>query len=291
LRGNAKLQSVYLSIIIVNYNNPDLIDACLLSIDKYLSGIHKEIIVVDNYSKTQNLAEHKKKYSDLRVIYLPSNMGFGYANNVGAKNANGDVLLLLNSDAEFTDDSFRTMLASFSARPTGELWGPRLIWPDGKFQQSYSREINYLSFLTNYTSLQSLFKIFNLTNWHKYNSEEFVTPTEVNVIYGTAMLMNKSDYEQMGGFSKKYFMYFEDIDLCDRFKKNVGGLIKFQPSTTLIHRVKGSSTNTTTSFKFTKSKYIYGISKFGYLAMTVIFPLDIVFEAIKNLARLAFRRC
>ena len=272
-----------LSIVIVNYNNPKLIGACLKSIDQYLVGVKKEIIVVDNNSTLQNLPEHQERYPDLKVIYLKANMGFGYANNVGVKNATGDILLLLNSDTEFIDTSFKVMLESFRTIQSAEIWGPRLIWSDGKFQQSYSKEIFFIDFLTNYTSLYPLLKILHTAKGHKYKYEEFVSQAEVGVIYGTAMLMNKVVYEKLGGFSQKYFMYFEDVDLCDRFRKELGGRIKFDPTTTLIHQVKGSSVGSSINLKFTRSKYIYAANKFGYLATAVIFPLDVIFGAIISL--------
>ena len=112
-----------LSIIIVNYNNPELIEACLRSIDKHLRGLKKEIIVVDNNSKIQNLAVHIEHYPELRVIYLSDNMGFGFANNVGVKNATGSLLFLLNSDAEFLDNTFDLIyFDAFGPRVQGELW-------------------------------------------------------------------------------------------------------------------------------------------------------------------------
>tara|TARA_Y100000588_G_C14129792_1_gene871068 strand:+ start:434 stop:1282 length:849 start_codon:yes stop_codon:yes gene_type:complete len=277
-----------LSIIIVNYNNPELLAACLKSIYQHLAGIKKEIIVVDNNSTLQNLPKHQERYPDLKVIYSKVNKGFGCANNLGVKNATGDILLLLNSDTEFIDNSFEVMLESFCALPYKEIWGPRLIWPDGKFQLSYSKEISFIDFLTNYTSLYPFMKILHLAKGHKYKYEEFVSQTEVGVIYGTAMLMNKCVYEKLCGFSQKYFMYFEDVDLCDRFRKELGGRIKFDPTTTLIHRVKGSSEGFYMNLKYTtRSKYIYSISKFGYLATIVILPIDFIFWAITSLLRKA----
>ena len=281
------MQNMDLSIIIVNYNNPELIEACLRSIDNHLAGLKKEIIVVDNNSKIQNLAVHIEHYPELRVIYLSDNMGFGFANNVGVKNATGSLLFLLNSDAEFLDNTFETMLSKFRVIPPGEIWGPRLMSPDGSFQQSYSREIDFISFLTIYSECYLCVKVLKLASQHKYQSIEFVETTEVQVIYGAAMLINKSDYERMGGFSQKFFLYFEDVDFCDRFRHTFGGLVRFVPMTTLIHGSQGSSRGSSIRFIFRKSRYIYGIGKFGYLAMFVIIPLDIIFWLFESILRIA----
>ena len=281
------MQNNDLSIIIVNYNNPELIEACLRSIDNHLAGLKKEIIVVDNNSKIQNLAVHIEHYPELRVIYLSDNMGFGFANNVGVKNATGSLLFLLNSDAEFLDNTFEAMLSKFRISPPGEIWGPRLMSADGSFQQSYSREIDFISFLTIYSECYLCVKVLKLANQHKYQNIEFVETTEVQVIYGAAMLINKSDYERMGGFSQKFFLYFEDVDFCDRFRHTFGGLVRFVPMTTLIHGSQGSSRGSSIRFIFRKSRYIYGIGKFGYLAMFVIIPLDIIFWLFESILRIA----
>ena len=274
-----------MSIIIVNYNNPILIEACLNSIDTYLTGIKKEVIVVDNNSAHHNLIEFEQKYQYLKIIYLHKNMGFGYANNVGVKNSRGDVLLLLNSDTEFFDTSFKSMLNAFYNVQSTELWGPRLIWPNGKFQQSYSREVKFHNFVINYTSLSSFFKKLFIAKNHKYQNQEYINITEVDVIYGTAFLLKKQNYEKIFGFSDKYFMYFEDLDFCDRFRKELSGVIKFYPACTLVHRVQGSSDKKSINYIFLKSKYIYCANKFGYFYTIIIFILASLFEILKIVLR------
>ena len=285
MKGRTKLKDKLLSIIIVNYDSPKLIDACLISIDTFLTDIKKEVIIVDNNSTFHNLKEHTQKYPFLKVIYLHNNMGFGYANNIGVKNSKGDVLLILNSDTEFFDITFKSMLTAFYNVESSELWGPRLIWPDGLFQQSYSKEVKFFNFLINYTLLYSFFKKSNIAKNHKYRSHEFLNITEVDIIYGTAFLLNKKDYEKIGGFSNKYFMYFEDLDFCDRFRRDLGGIIKFYPGSTLIHRVQGSSIKKPINLIFFKSKYIYGFRRFGFFLILLILIFDSIMELLKIMVK------
>ena len=279
------MEAKNLSIVIVNYNSPELIAACLRSIDQHVIGIKKEIIIVDNNSVMNNLGALTGQYSDLKVIYLPDNMGFGFANNVGVKNSNNDILLLLNSDTEFIDSSFNEMFKSFCDAQSCEIWGPRLIYPDGKFQISYSQEISFSYFMTYYTSLYSFITMFDFMNKRKYETQEITSIASVSNIYGAAVLMRKKDYEALGGFSRKYFMYFEDIDFCDRFREHLGGIIKYHPMTTLVHRIKGSSNANSNNSIFFKSKYIYAANKFGHLAIPVIFILDYIFSCIIIIVR------
>lgn len=271
-----------LSIVIVNFNNPELINSCLKSIFKNLRMIKKEIIVVDNNSSVQNLALHQENYPELKIIYLPKNMGFGYANNVGVKNAIGDVLLLLNSDAEFIDSSFEEMLYQFRLTGSSDIWGPRLRWPDGRFQNSFSRKISFFDFLTSYSFLAFLFRKTRINYRHKYKNQEFIKATYVDVIYATAILVSRANFNKMQGFSDKYFMYFEDIDFCDRFRSQLLGKILFYPGCTLIHCVKGSSgLNPSVNWGYLKSKYVYAENRFGFFNIVFLKIIDYFLSFIK----------
>jgi GT2 family glycosyltransferase len=95
-----------LSIIIVNYNAPAAIAKCLQSIDAHLA-LEKEVIVVDNNSTEEHLDDLARQYAFVKVLRLPTNTGFGYANNVGVRNARGEKILLLNSDTELIDASLQ----------------------------------------------------------------------------------------------------------------------------------------------------------------------------------------
>lgn len=269
------------SIIIVNYNGPHLISKCLETIEKYLAEITKEVIIIDNDSHEQNLAELATKYNYVKVIYLHENMGFGYANNVGSRNASSETLLLLNSDTELIDFSLVEVIKKYNKTSERVMWGIKLIWPDGKFQNSYCRRVTFLNFITNYTPIAFFARYFKSITTHKYSFKEFDKQSEVDVIYGTIMLLRKKYFEELGGFARKYFMYFEDIDFCDRFRKNYDGKIIFNPESTIIHNVMGSANKKVKLNKnFLKSKYTYGRDRFGLILMSLYIISDFVMQYV-----------
>ena len=104
---------IKLSIIIVNYNAPHLLSQCLISINRYINALPKEVIIVDNNSEIAPLKELEAQFDYVRVIKLDKNLGFGRANNIGVKNAKGDLILLLNSDTEFYDNSINKTINQF----------------------------------------------------------------------------------------------------------------------------------------------------------------------------------
>ncbi len=269
------------SIIIVNYNGPHLISKCIETIDKYLKDIQKEVIIVDNNSSDQNLESIKHQYDYVKIIYLHQNMGFGYANNVGVRNASNETLILMNSDVELIDDSFAGVIQRYNAVTNREFWGVKLVWPNGAFQNSYCTKITLINFITNYTPFLFFGRYLKSITSHKYFNKEFKTRTEVDVIYGTIMLIKKNFFEDLGGFSKKYFMYFEDIDFCDRFKKYSNGKIFFIPDSTIIHNVMGSANKKATlNLGFLKSKYLYGVDRFGLFIMSFYSIIDLVMQFV-----------
>ena len=87
-----------ISIIIVNYNTCDLTLQCLQSVYEKTVDVGFEVIVVDNASSDNSVEMIKKMFPQVKIIESVENLGFGKANNLGVKYANGDYLFLLNSD-------------------------------------------------------------------------------------------------------------------------------------------------------------------------------------------------
>src|SRR5258706_4719742 len=97
-----------LSVIIVSFNTQKILVDCLESITKNTKDLAYEVIVVDNGSKDGSSAMVKKyseKHSAVSLIDAKKNLGFGRANNLGAKKAKGTYLLFLNSDTLILDNA------------------------------------------------------------------------------------------------------------------------------------------------------------------------------------------
>ena len=280
------MSQVRLSVIIVNYNAPELVERCLNSIDKYIVDPTKEVIIIDNASRQEALDALATKYQFLRVIRLPENMGFGYANNVGVKNAQGTMVLLLNSDTQLFDNSINAALDQFQKERARVMWGFKTLWPDGTFQNSFSREITFYDFLVSYTPLAYFANRIKRIGYHKYEGKPLAVVTEVHIIYGVAMLLWKEDYCVLNGFDAKYFMYYEDIDFCDRFRNILRGKIYYHPETALIHNVQGSAKGKNRlNWVYQKSKYLYGLKKFNLFRMLLFAIVDWVLKVFLSTFR------
>lgn len=259
------MSDVKLSIVIVHYNTPELLARCVNSINRYITGITKEVVIVDNNSMKGRLPGLSSG-DGIKVIRLPENKGFSYANNKGVKASSGEMILFLNSDAYFNDPSINKALSEFYDKREKAIWGFKLLWPDGSFQNSFSRDITFLDFILSYTFLYNLSPFVKRIGYHKYNNRPLERIAAVPIVYATAMLLWKDDFLALGGFDERYFMYFEDIDLCNKFKRELKGEIYHYPAVSIIHSSKGSSRkNQKINFIFLRSKYIYGLKRFKLL--------------------------
>lgn len=125
------------SIIIVNYNTCKLTSECINSIYEKVHSCKYEIIVVDNASVDNSAAAIKRKYPEVILITSRKNLGFGRANNLGAKYAKGEYLFLLNSDTVLNNDPFPYFI-DFSEKHNKKLGAIGTYLRDGQGEYSKS---------------------------------------------------------------------------------------------------------------------------------------------------------
>jgi GT2 family glycosyltransferase len=230
-----------ISIIIVNYNVKEFLLNSLESVFKAAQGLEIEVIVVDNASEDGSVEALQKNYPKVILIRNEENLGFGKANNIGLKKANGKYILLLNPDTIVREDTFVKMIAFFESHRDAGMAGCKVLNPDGTLQLACRRSFPgpWTSF-TKVAGLSSLFPKSKL--FAKYNLtylDENQT-YEVDSISGSFMMFRKEVYEKVGGFDDRFFMYGEDLDLCYRVRK-AGYKVYYFHETEIIH-YKGEST-------------------------------------------------
>lgn len=233
-----------ISVIIVNYNVKELLEQCINSIFSASTKLDVEVIIVDNNSFDGSVQYIKEKFPGnprLKIIESPVNMGFAKANNLGAREAEGEYLLILNPDTILQEDTLDKSLEFYkSVKDIGALTC-KLILPNGKLDLACRRSFPTPSVavyrilgLSRIFPKSKLFGKYNLT--YLDENETY----EVDAIVGAYMLIKKDVYEKVKGFDEDYFMYGEDLDLCFRIKK-AGYRIFYYPKTSIIH-YKGEST-------------------------------------------------
>lgn len=202
-----------LSIIIVNFNTKELLRNCLYSILKSSRGLNFEIIVVDNHSTDSSQAMIKENFPQVKLIKNKENVGFGRANNQGAKEATGRYLFFLNSDTIILNDCLKRLVKFMDKHQNIGVSGPRILLKDGHPQPA--------AFGPEPTFWQLTFGRFLKTD-------------KIDWLSGAALIVRRKIFETIGGFDENFFMYFEDVDLCKRVKA-LGYQVSICPFAKVIH--------------------------------------------------------
>ncbi|MBO1050300.1 MAG: glycosyltransferase family 2 protein [Dolichospermum sp. DEX182a] len=226
-----------ISIILVNYNGVDVLIDCLNSLEKFIPRDNCEIIVVDNNSQDNSVDIIENQFPHIKLIKLPKNVGFGAGNNAGAKVAKGEFLFLLNTDTILTNNILPHLIELISANPDVGVIGPKLFFPDGSFQISFSPEIS----IKGEFAARKLHKDAEVKNKLDIIEQDFQDIQEVDIVVGAAFFTRTDLFNLLGGFDEKLFMYFEESDLCQRVR-NKGYKILYTPYISLIH-IRGHSVN------------------------------------------------
>jgi len=218
------MRSLDLSIIIVNWNTAEITLKCIKTINKFLdSKLNYEIIVVDNNS-SDNSKEILIK-EKIVLIKNPENSGFAKGNNIGVKQAKGEYFLFLNSDMELIDNTLMEMFKFHKANNSG-ITGPKFLNIDLSPQGSV---------FPPQTPLNAFKEFFLGQKAYSKYVPNTLKPIQVWCISGGCVLISQELFKTIGGWNEKYFMYFEDLDLCRSVRK-LHKSIYFYPKCKVIHR-------------------------------------------------------
>jgi GT2 family glycosyltransferase len=224
-----------LSIITANYNNSSSILSCLDSIVNNLKELDYEIIVVDNCSKDESCRLVREKYSNFHIIENIKNFGFARAINQGFKNTNGKYLMILNPDVKMASGLIEKLIKYMDDHSDVGLLLPKLINPDGSLQLSCRTFYNFSTLLFRKSPLGKIFPNHKVIRKHllmDWNHEEV---REVDWGLGACMIMRRNALTDGKILDDRFFLYFEDVDLCLRLKK-AGWKIIYYPNVVMTHQ-------------------------------------------------------
>ena len=232
------MSSLYdVSVIIVNYNTLSITKSCIDSILKYTSSLNYEIILVDNAS-SDGSKEIFERDNRIKYLYNDSNVGFGRANNIGAKKASGKYLFLLNSDTLLMNNVINEMYQFMECNKEISACGVNLL--DANHKTTYSHG-KFPSVLEEFSSIGflSLYRQFynNKLSLAQKISEGNIN--DVDYISGADIFIRSEVFNMVEGFDYDYFMYYEETDLFYRLKCK-GYKFCILPELEIIHLEGGS---------------------------------------------------
>ncbi len=271
-----------LSIVIVNWNSFDLLKKCLQSIKKNVL-ILNEVWVVDNNSADKSVEMVKKHFSWVKLIVNKENLGFAKANNQALKKIRTKYVLILNPDTEVLKGSIEILLNFLEENKQISVCAPLLLNPDKSIQKKgyYRKFPTLLQAIFFYTDLSKYsFKNNFLVNHLWEDSINGKKITEVSQIPGACIFARTNVLKIVGFFNEKYFVWFEDVELCLRLKK-LGEKIVVVPESKIIH-VGGGTFKKQTDEVAKQSRFFKSMFLFFDLNKNIIERILIRFIIIGN---------
>lgn len=223
------------SVLIVNYASWPLTLRCIESL--YATGYEDfETIIVDNDS-----VEPPELPSFVRLIRNEQNLGFARAHNRGIAASTGDLIVLLNPDTLVEGPFFERLEEFFEKNQEVGIGGPRILDSEGHLQLSARREISALSgFLGRTSLLTRLFPKSSLVKSQFPAVTDQSHPSPVDWVSGACMAIRRETLRDVGPLDERFFMYFEDADLCRR-ARTAGWLVYYLPHIEIVHQTGASS--------------------------------------------------
>ena len=223
------------SVIVLNWNGAKILPKCLSSLD---AQTYKdfEIIIVDNGSIDGSTDHIEDKYPNIKLINLSINQGFAAANNIGARNARGEWLVMLNNDAFPEPEWLSALLKATKQFPDAAAFGSYMIRAEQPNVLEGTGDIYHISGL-------AWRRHYNHPREHAGD-----TPEEIFSPNAAAAMYNKEVFVQLGGFDEDFDSYHEDVDLG--FRLRLSGYRCYYIPDAIVHHIGSASTGVRSDFRW-----------------------------------------
>lgn len=218
--------------LVVTYNSTALLDDFVASLEDGFAGVGDwELVVADNASSDDSVERLHSLAPDATVVRLADNRGYAAGVNAAAAATDADALFVLNPDVRLSEGTVAALAAGFDR---GRVVAPRVVGPTGAHEPSLRRE----------TSVSRVFGEAvlggNRAGRHDRLGEMITDPTFydapriVDWASGCALLIDRSWFEQLGGFDESFFHGSEETDFCLRTADS-GGAVAYEPDAVVRH--------------------------------------------------------
>src|SRR5512135_2731777 len=191
-----------------------------------------EIVVVDDGSGDGTAEAVAAAYPQIRLVRRPEPGGFTAAANDGLRAASGEILFLLNSDAEPEPDAFAKILAAFAEDPELGAAGAELVDPDGSPQWSAGGRPGALWMFALATGLpKALGRLPGYRRWKRPGARG----PAARWVSGAALAIRRRAWEEAGPLDERFAFYCQDLEYCERLRSR-GWRIALVPGARVRHR-------------------------------------------------------
>jgi GT2 family glycosyltransferase len=223
------------SIVIPTYNGTRQLVSCVRALHATLgASFAGEVVVVDDGGTPETgrvLRELELRYSWLRVVRNPTNVGFIASCNRGAAEATGEIVVFLNDDTIPLPGWLYPLLRTFRTRPDAGAVGGRLVYPDGRLQEAGG----------------VVYRDGSGANFGRNDPEPdaplYTHVRAVDYCSGALLATPRELFRSLGGFDARYApAYYEDTDYCFSVRASGKG-VYYQPESVVVH-IEGATSGT-----------------------------------------------
>ncbi len=255
-------------IVIVSFNTARLLADLLHSVPADAAGLQCKTIVVDNASNDGTPDIVSREFPDVKLIANTTNVGFGAANNQGFRAGSGRYIVFLNSDTIVPTGTLTELVRFMDERPRAGACSPRLVRPDGHAQPfAFGGDPT-----PGYLFVRGWARVFRHRWLHDWETRQI---QRVDWVSGACLVARRDALEQIGGFDERYFLYFEDNDLCLRLRR-AGWEVWYNPAVTITHLGGASAQQSSSAIRWYDAslRYFYAkhYSALARAALEVMLP-------------------
>jgi GT2 family glycosyltransferase len=274
------------TIIIVSFNVADKLRDCINSIYEYTKSVTFEIIVVDNDSKDNSVSIVKNDFPQVKLIESKENLGFAAANNLAIKSSNSKYALCLNPDTVLIEDAISSVADYLDNNSNVGICSCSQIGPDMSHGPTARPIPNAYYKLLVMLGLANPDSPFSFANELQYTGND---PVSADYVVGAFFMCRRTCLDQVGLFDERFFLYYEEVDLCMRVKVMDWKVILL-PAVRVIHdhgsSAKAVKTDDKTSngsqilsFKL-KSEYLFFRKNWGLHSVLMNFLVEFTLLAV-----------
>ncbi|OGL70357.1 hypothetical protein A3B32_01410 [Candidatus Uhrbacteria bacterium RIFCSPLOWO2_01_FULL_53_9] len=231
---NARMPDIAVIVVVYNKLHPQCLPTLRRVIER--TKLKVDVVVVDNASPNLDVAALvTKAYPQAHLIVCRLNRGFGSACNRGAKGFKAGTYFFLNPDTILTDDALFEQLHAFIKRyPKVGIVAPRTHYLDGSLQETCRRFPAWHMPIARRTRLMAPHRGKRYVDEFLMKDFDHEAERMVDWVQGSAIMIDAALFREIGGFDERFFMYFEDVDLCRRCWER-GRPVYYLPSGTIAH--------------------------------------------------------
>ncbi|WP_066055800.1 glycosyltransferase family 2 protein [Robertmurraya korlensis] len=252
------------TISIVTYNSQHIFKVIDNIKEEFGTDKRFKIVVFDNNSN----ADYKKKLEEYRdfaeITFNDENKGFGFGHNFNLLQANETYFVVFNPDVILKKEHLLDMINEMEKDRSYSLMVPKVLNSDGTKQHLIRNRVSVFDYALRFIPFKIVKNIFH-TRLSTYECRDISDDilSEVLIGSGCFMLFRGSDFKAVGGFDDRYFMYFEDYDLCLELNKR-GKKIIYNPFVSVIHYYERGAHKNFKLFKIFMGSMYKFFNKWGW---------------------------